>query len=399
VQHFSNAGWLFPNYNKAYWLGLQNSSLPDASGYDFQWLDPHTPGPDYSTYSAWGWSDARQEPYSNGLYLENCAVAALALSWEGAWGWDNVNCSSKQVAICRLQEPGLQPMFTHPVNNHSYLLNTSTTNQAGAEALCQASGGHLVSYGSLQEQQDVEGHFVNGGFVFPAFHKVYWIGLVTNSTAWPKFRWVDSTPTLGLGIRGYEAWGTYMPGSSPEPNNFPAPPELCGVANATQPMLGVWGWADANCISTRAAFMCELLPPGPFYSFTSNRTNSTYILNTKPATFTDAEAFCSDQGGHLVSYGNLREQVCGAASNHQPAIPSSWQPATEARVLCHTATGGGGELLCVIWLPGAWLLPGVLHGPQGSCATLLQLAGAQRDLTLEAGRWVGRTGCVLLVHA
>jgi hypothetical protein len=351
LQHFSNTGWLFPKYNKAYWLGLQNSSLPDSSGYGFQWLDPHAPGPDYSSYEAWGWNDVMQEPYSNGLYLENCAVAALAYRWEGAWGWDNVNCTSKYVAICRLQQPGLQPVFTRAATNHSYLLNTSMANQAAAEALCQASGGHLVSYGSLEEQQEVEGHFVNGGFIFPAFNKVYWIGLVTNRTAWPRFRWVDSTPTLGIGPRGHEAWGTYMPGSNPEPNNFPAPPELCGVANATQPMLGVWGWADANCAATQAALLCELLPLGPFYNFTSNSTNSTYILNTQPATFANAESFCSDQGGHLVSYGSLKEQVRGAAADcdhawvqvrFSPALP----PPAHSGLSIHPSSMPGSICCC-----------------------------------------------------
>jgi hypothetical protein len=68
LQYFSNAGWLFPKYNLGYWLGLTNRSLPDGNVYDFQWLDPHSPGPDYSTYSNWGSNDATQEPHDNGAH-------------------------------------------------------------------------------------------------------------------------------------------------------------------------------------------------------------------------------------------------------------------------------------------------------------------------------------------
>ena len=152
LQHFSNAGWLFPNYNRGYWLGLTNRTLPDGAAYDFQWIDPHSPGPDYSTYSGWGSSDSVQEPHDNGVwhswlalhpapfcgllciplgsrwkcrtrqcrqrqptlplglpagvYLERCAIGSLAYLKDGIWGWMNVNCSAKYVAICRLQVPG-----------------------------------------------------------------------------------------------------------------------------------------------------------------------------------------------------------------------------------------------------------------------------------------------------
>ena len=154
---------------------------------------------------------------------------------------------------------------------------------------------------------EVEAYYIDQGYLFPAFHESYWIGLTSNASAWPKFSWVDGTPTLHS--KGFENWGIYMPGSNPEPNNFPQPPEYCAVANASQPMIGSWGWADTNCDGTDAAFMCELLPRGPYYTFTSDVTNNTYILNTAPAKFTDAEDFCTDQGGHLVSYGSMAEQV------------------------------------------------------------------------------------------
>jgi hypothetical protein len=237
--------------------------------------------------------------------LEKCAIASLDYVEDVVWGWMNVNCSSKYVAICRLQVPALQPQYINPSNNHTYLLNTSQSDWGTAEALCQAGGGHLASYSSMEEQVQLESHYINGGYLFPAYHVAYWIGLVSTNATWPKFIWLDGSSTLHS--KGYLAWGTYMPGSNPEPNNFPAPPEYCGVANASEPMIGTWGWADANCRSTKASFLCESFPMGP-YNYTSNMTNATYVLNTQPALFNDAETYCTDHGGHLVSYVSLAEQ-------------------------------------------------------------------------------------------
>jgi hypothetical protein len=48
--------------------------------------------------------------------------------------------------------------------------------------------------------------------------------------------------------------------------------------------------------------------------------NTTYILNTNPMMFDDAQAYCNKMGGHLVSYGS--SQVRPAA----PALPGSPTP-------------------------------------------------------------------------
>ena len=59
-----------------------------------------------------------------------------------------------------------------------------------------------------------------------------------------------------------------------------------------------------------AALQCCLcFPATQLYSFTSNITNTTYILDTEPRTFAQGEAFCTSQGGHLVSYDSLQEQL------------------------------------------------------------------------------------------
>jgi hypothetical protein len=43
-------------------------------------------------------------------------------------------------------------------------------------------------------------------------------------------------------------------------------------------------------------------------SFKAPSTGATYIVNTKPATYEAAEAFCKRNGGHLASYKSLEEQ-------------------------------------------------------------------------------------------
>ena len=46
-------------------------------------------------------------------------------------------------------------------SGETYLLNTCQLAQPDAETFCRANGGHLVSYLSLEEQQEVEQFFVD----------------------------------------------------------------------------------------------------------------------------------------------------------------------------------------------------------------------------------------------
>lgn len=70
-----------------------------------------------------------------------------------------------------------------------------------------------------------------------------------------KFSWLDRTSPQS---NAYSNWGTYMEGSTaqPEPNNRPAPQD-CGVGNLSQVVVGVYGWADADC-SLQLPFVCEI---------------------------------------------------------------------------------------------------------------------------------------------
>jgi hypothetical protein len=61
-----------------------------------------------------------------------------------------------------------------------------------------------------------------------------------------------------------EAASGSRPGQVTEPDNA-AGSEFCAVANASEPMNGIWGWADTSC-ATSAPFLCEVLPCSS-YSF------------------------------------------------------------------------------------------------------------------------------------
>lgn len=61
-------------------------------------------------------------------------------------------------------------------------------------------------------------------------------------------------------------------------------------------------------------FHCQPLPlplaAAPMvYIYESTATNNTYLFNTMPLNQSDAESYCQDSGGHLVSYAGADEQT------------------------------------------------------------------------------------------
>lgn len=49
------------------------------------------------------------------------------------------------------------------------------------------------------------------------------------------------------------------------------------------------------------------------YQYISPVSGATFVLDTKPANFSTAEAYCNTQGGHLVYYTSVEEQVGAGA--------------------------------------------------------------------------------------
>lgn len=63
----------------------------------------------------------------------------------------------------------------------------------------------------------MEGYFQSLGVLLPTYHKVYFIGLTTNSTLWPKYNWTDRSLPAPVGTT-YQHWGMAGPVVL-EPNN------------------------------------------------------------------------------------------------------------------------------------------------------------------------------------
>ncbi len=85
--------------------------------------------------------------------------------------------------------------------------------------------------------------------------------------------------------------------------------EVCAGCNATQIKLNAWGWADARCDLNFTA-ICRMAAKGPcsLPPYTDKTTGAAYLYNSDEMVQADAEQWCNDQGGHLVSYENLAEQ-------------------------------------------------------------------------------------------
>ncbi len=50
--------------------------------------------------------------------------------------------------------------YTSPISGDQYVLNSCDLRQPAADQFCRSVGGHLVSYKTLEEQQEVEAYFV-----------------------------------------------------------------------------------------------------------------------------------------------------------------------------------------------------------------------------------------------
>jgi hypothetical protein len=125
------------------------------------------------------------------------------------WGWADVRCSRELAYICREDQPFVYS-YTSAKLDSTYYLDTSPLNALAAEASCMTLGGHLVSYGSAQEQSEVEAAFIRLGGLIPGYHGSYWMGL--RASPYPQFFWLDrwvrgrgrcvGAPTLPLPVSG-----------------------------------------------------------------------------------------------------------------------------------------------------------------------------------------------------
>ncbi len=150
---------------------------------------------------------------------------------------------------------GAQKPYLNPLNNNTYILNSSLADFFTAQQFCLRSGGHLASFTSGQEQQDVEQFYIKAGLLFPSYHKSYWFGLYTNAAGW-KNSWKYTDNTQYVSGSSYANWGVAIPQGLTAPNNITGQ-EFCVAANASEAQNSRWGWEDYEC-TAEMPFLCEI---------------------------------------------------------------------------------------------------------------------------------------------
>ena len=247
-------------------------------------------------YDHWASSATWQEP-NNAFGNEYCAVSNYTEAYSGAWGWADAACAGNYPYICRVDVPNVYYYYSNRTGT-SYMLNTTNGTQAEAEQVCLAMGGHLAYFTSLGEQQEVEAAFVYDGGLIPRYHQAYWLGLSSNATLWPTFSWLERT-TPPLAGRAYQHWGVAEPNNAMEA-------EFCGVANYSMAYGAAFGWQDSICERV-LPYVCKVNKAGT-WSYRSDTSGTTYVLNTTLSSIKDARASCRQKGGVVASYESLFEQ-------------------------------------------------------------------------------------------
>jgi hypothetical protein len=85
--------------------------------------------------------------------------------------------------------PQVAPSVTSQASGNTFRLNLVLADARTAGMMCLQQGGHLASYSSLAEQAEVEGFYVQRGYLLPGFHKFYWMSLTSDYMMYPAFRW------------------------------------------------------------------------------------------------------------------------------------------------------------------------------------------------------------------
>ncbi len=271
---FLDQGALLANYHKFYWMGLL-TGMHRAIWPNFTWIDQEN-AIYVGDYQHWGvYQPGFSLEPNNMVAPENCAGSNLTMgiikidktyAMDGLGGWADRQCGERYPFICEIAPSKTSPEYTARSTGSTFRFYADPLSQADAEAVCNEATGHLASYADIFEQAEVEAYFRDQGYLLPAYHKSYWLGLVADPPAnqrqgpFSSWRWLDYLPPPSKAT--YQHWGTLMMGngrSRPEPNNLVAP-ELCAAANASQAYdePSTWGWADANC-TIRMPFMCKTL--------------------------------------------------------------------------------------------------------------------------------------------
>jgi hypothetical protein len=274
---------------------------------DHRWRLYLPADPSSSTYASWGNSTSRDGsvvPEPNQLLgVENCAVGNSSTMVKKKWGWADTECNAQFVSICKFQR----------------------------ESCCGQQCCRAVSHALLSGQLPCSRLTVNSSVMLwvVSLLQGLWYGVLSHllshyhsPSPHEGYRHHPHPPTLLLIPRAHQP--------SPPP---PSPPPPCRAAprvfyyyrNLSAAGDGTTSRRRLQQLDSSVGLGADLAledatspasAPGRELLQDSNEVTSdtdlpmaTYILNQRYMTQVNAEKYCVDQGGHLVGYLNLEEQV------------------------------------------------------------------------------------------
>ncbi len=183
-------------------------------------------------------------------------------------------------------------------NGHYYMIYEDSVTWTEAETLCEEMGGHLATITSDEENSFIE-NFISSGTKY-----FYWLG-ATDEVDEGVWLWVTGETW------DYSNWIT----SDGQPDNSEYDGE---TENYLSIISSRKGWNDlcnggdtsGNCVLSNGGFVCEWGVDG--YNVLSNGAiefnGHYYYLYEKGYTWEEAEAYCEERGGHLITVTTQEEQ-------------------------------------------------------------------------------------------
>ena len=175
--------------------------------------------------------------------------------------------------------PSGNDSFASSRTGHCYWRSNETLSFKEAARSCASRGGHLASFSDDDEWREVNERLLAGGNTAPV-----WIGLVREDrNGLEDFGWVSGERVLSA------RWGIQEPRLNP--SNLD-----CGVQGEAG------AWAAVAC-DERRGFVCERAGWEVW-----PRNGHAYRRFIERVTFPEAQASCSNRGGHLATLTDASEQ-------------------------------------------------------------------------------------------
>jgi hypothetical protein len=101
-------GYLIPSFHQSYWIGLNTTAPGASSRNNWTWVDCSEP-PSMTTYTAWGpgQPDNLEPPSACGQ-----ANHEFLGGDPEVWQWDDVQCSGRAIAVCRITRKFPAPLLS-----------------------------------------------------------------------------------------------------------------------------------------------------------------------------------------------------------------------------------------------------------------------------------------------